>query len=129
MRSYAEELAAGYIDPECAGLIEALNRLPGLETFESCSGHGAGPLRVWFWAQTLDALTPLLQEIDNGGRRRPFEIRVHWAGIPAKPSFCLEGPADAANMLAGFLLLRGTARSEGPRKPWPVLEPGATLGY
>ncbi len=36
------------IDPECKNLCIALNALPGIETTESCCGHGEGPYHIWF---------------------------------------------------------------------------------
>ena len=36
------------MDLECKRLCIALNGLPGIETDESCCGHGAEPYRIWF---------------------------------------------------------------------------------
>lgn len=38
----------GVLDPEVARLVAALNALPGIETTESCCGHGINPFRIWF---------------------------------------------------------------------------------
>ncbi len=54
MRS--ESILPDDIDPECRALCEALNRLPGIRTTESCCGHGESPFRIWFMADSLDAL-------------------------------------------------------------------------
>lgn len=36
------------MDPEVIDLCDAINSLPGLETIESCCGHGASPFSIWF---------------------------------------------------------------------------------
>lgn len=41
------------LDPPCKALCVAVNRLPGLETTESCCGHGKTPFRIWFQASAL----------------------------------------------------------------------------
>ena len=35
------------LDKACKSLCIALNRLPGVETTESCCGHGDNPYRIW----------------------------------------------------------------------------------
>jgi len=51
------------IDEECLVICEAMNELPGIETYESCCGHDEQPFRVFFHA-TLEGLPPLLYYID-----------------------------------------------------------------
>jgi len=36
------------LDQEIAELVWALNRLPGIKTCSSCSGHRKEPLKIWF---------------------------------------------------------------------------------
>ena len=36
------------IDPEIVELLNTLNALPGIETFESCIGHGTSSVKIWF---------------------------------------------------------------------------------
>ena len=36
------------MDDECIGLCDALNRIPGIRTLESCCGHGRHGFWVWF---------------------------------------------------------------------------------
>lgn len=38
----------GKIDPEIIYLCDAMNALPGIQTINSCCGHGAGPFTIWF---------------------------------------------------------------------------------
>ena len=37
-----------YMDPEVVDLCNAMNALPGIETFESCCGHNDDQFRIWF---------------------------------------------------------------------------------
>jgi len=38
----------GRMDKECIDLCNAMNSLPGIETTESCCGHGASPFMIFF---------------------------------------------------------------------------------
>jgi hypothetical protein len=40
----------GFMDEDCLDLCNAMNALPGIETTESCCGHGGlgSPFRIWF---------------------------------------------------------------------------------
>jgi len=40
------------IDKACINLCVAMNKLPGIETVESCCGHGESPYRIWFKMDT-----------------------------------------------------------------------------
>lgn len=44
------------IDPEVVPLCRALNRIPGVKTFESCCGHGKETFSVWFYTRSWGAL-------------------------------------------------------------------------
>lgn len=44
------------MDPECILLCDALNSLPGVETFESCCGHSLEPYRIYFKVSDLRGL-------------------------------------------------------------------------
>lgn len=52
------------IDPEVIALCEAMNKLPGIHTIGSCCGHGQEPFQIWFVADNLEALPPLLYWFD-----------------------------------------------------------------
>jgi hypothetical protein len=52
------------IDPECIPICQLLNSIPGIETFESCSGHGERPLRVWFSADGFKSLLHAVKRIE-----------------------------------------------------------------
>ncbi len=47
------------IDPECRTLCEAMNGLSGIRTFASCCGHNEHPFRIFFSAESLEALPPV----------------------------------------------------------------------
>jgi len=49
------------MDPECMGLCDTLNRLPGIMTVGSCSGHGRGPFWISYYAHDMGALVPILR--------------------------------------------------------------------
>ncbi len=53
----------GY-DVECVALVDAMNEVNGIATIESCCGHGETPFRIWFVADSLAALPPLLYWFD-----------------------------------------------------------------
>jgi hypothetical protein len=52
------------LDPECVELVEAMNNFDGIRTTCSCCGHGKTPFRIFFLADSLDALRPLLYAVD-----------------------------------------------------------------
>jgi len=67
------------LDTECVNLCLAMNRLPGICTTESCSGHGEGPMRIWFKTDNLDALSRMIFWLDprfNSGIDWHVEVRT-----------------------------------------------------
>jgi hypothetical protein len=65
----------GNIDPEVFDLCNAINALPGLQTLESCCGHGERPLAVYFKAsKSFDGLFFLTRCVDH----RYFEYGNLW---------------------------------------------------
>lgn len=52
------------MDPECLDLCRALNRAPGIETIESCCGHGRSPYHIWFKAKNMKSLPLVLWAFD-----------------------------------------------------------------
>jgi len=56
------------MDAEVRQLVLALNKLPGIQTFESCCGHGEHPYRIWFEAapNEEEGMDRLLQAVQNG---------------------------------------------------------------
>jgi len=53
------------MDIECIPLCNAINKLKGLETFESCCGHKRDNFLIWFSAENVDDLTPLVFFLDH----------------------------------------------------------------
>jgi len=53
------------MDKECLPLCDAINKVDGLDTFESCCGHDLHPFRIWFGVSNLEALPPLLYYLDG----------------------------------------------------------------
>lgn len=41
------------MDTECVALCRAINKIEGIQTIESCCGHGEHPYRVFFKADSL----------------------------------------------------------------------------
>jgi hypothetical protein len=53
------------MDKECVPLCDAINRIDGIDTFESCCGHGNKPFRIWFTVSDLTSLPKLLYFLDD----------------------------------------------------------------
>jgi hypothetical protein len=53
------------LDPECVRLCDALNGMPGVSTFSSCSGQGERPLYVAFTAASLEALQSVAAKVSE----------------------------------------------------------------
>ena len=48
------------MDKECVKLCEALNGINGIQTIESCCGHGKDSFLIWFEAKKVEDLPPVL---------------------------------------------------------------------
>ena len=89
------------LDPECRSLCDALNRLPGIQTIESCCGHGERPFLIFFIADSLESLPAALYYFDVchcgfGGWR---VVAITDCGMnPVK--FMVEGPIGAYDQAA-----------------------------
>lgn len=84
------------MDPEVVTLCQAINRIPGLRTNSSCSGHGKEQLEVWLQASNVRALYILTRCIDTryGGASRqnihtgkwePWTCEVQDTDLPSRP--------------------------------------------
>ena len=84
------------IDKECVHICDAMNQVPGIETIESCCGHGERPFHIWFRAENLGCLPDLLYFFD-GCHSGCYHWRICAATdcgrSPAK--FLVEGPIGA----------------------------------
>ena len=64
------------IDCECVSICNTLNRLPDVETFESCCGHGEHPFWVWFKCTNIDTLSRLGRAVNRNYSDGNWEIVV-----------------------------------------------------
>ena len=62
----------GGMDQECIKICDAINRIPGLKTFESCCGHGESEFRIYFFVRSLKHLPVLLYYLD------PCHVGFRW---------------------------------------------------
>ncbi len=84
------------LDPECRELCEALNLLPGITTFSSCCGHGRFPYRIWFLAESLEALPAVCWCADGCHSGQAGWRVIASTDCGMKPvDFILEGPRGA----------------------------------
>ena len=94
----------GYMDKECVELCDALNDIPGIETTESCCGHGKDGFRVWFKITDFSALfiigritsrnyTPVLPqwdcrvEIVDSDKKNPVRFRLSSGKTKGKKAY------------------------------------------
>ncbi len=80
------------MDKECISLCNAINRFKGLRTIESCCGHGNTPYHIWFKADSLGDLPPMLYYLDVchcGCRGWSVEVYTDCAMSPV--TFMIEG--------------------------------------
>ena len=99
---YERHPGAEEIDLECIPLCKALNPLTGIQTISSCCGHGYAPFRIYFTAEYLEDLKPVLAAIDEDEN---WQIRTSWATGGEAIYHILDGPKGevgyaAANELA-----------------------------
>lgn len=120
------------LDAEVVNLCSAINACKdygfALQTYSSCSGHGRHPMRVWFKAETIGDLFPLLRAIDPryGGpyREDVWTVQAQGADLPDKHAgvaFLLQSPCKGplayteADVIASNL--------------WAILANDAVLDY
>ncbi len=82
------------IDNECLRLCEALNKLPGIETYSSCCGHGRETFYVAFHATSVDSLRLLSTVLGKMaiGVLSAWRIALVPPKYPDRCLFILEGP-------------------------------------
>ena len=75
-----------FIDAPCINLCEALNRLPGISTIGSCSGHNRSCFAIIFLAETQDRMRPLLRVL------RDLRVPDMWTarGLELKTMECFD---------------------------------------
>lgn len=97
----------GDIDPEVLGVCTAVNALDGVETAESCCGHGARDVSVYLRVREPECLLPLLYVIDpcHGGPPG-WHVRVFTGCAGTEVAWALDGPPGAyraADLIAALL--------------------------
>lgn len=63
-----------YMDEECIAFCDALNELPGVETFESCCGHYKEPYMIFLNCNNFSTLALLARTFD----RRYCDSKIGW---------------------------------------------------
>src|ERR1700677_1998355 len=76
------------MDWECINICNALNELPGIQTTESCCGHGDHRFRVFFRAQTIGDLLPIVQCSSSSD----WWVETRWTNGNNTVLHMLEGP-------------------------------------
>ena len=76
------------MDDECISLCNTINRIKGLETTESCCGHGKWPFRIYIKVNALESLNLLALSCSHCG----WKIEVCGSESFNHPYFILEGP-------------------------------------
>jgi hypothetical protein len=86
----------GKMDPECIKLCDAMNKVPGIRTIESCCGHGERPYRIWFKSKNLKSLPLLLYWFDRCHVGYPgWNVSVSTDCAMSPVTFMVEGPIGA----------------------------------
>ena len=95
------------LDYEVKSLVEALNMYEGIETISSCCGHDERPFRIWFSAEQIEHLAPVVYVFDSChcGFRDWF-VEVITDCSMNRAIFMIEGPIGAyaqADKIAQYL--------------------------
>ncbi len=77
------------LDPECYPLCLAINAIQGLETFESCCGHGRKPFRIHLHALAFEDTASLARIIDH---HPGWKLTVEWNATFHHCYLTLTGP-------------------------------------
>lgn len=96
------------MDFACIGIYYLLNRLPGVETFESCSGHGKEPYNMWFFCDNIDTLSRLGRAVSPNYSDGNWEIVVDTTDTRPRGCFWLR----SRNVLQDKALLLSLSRLE-----------------
>jgi hypothetical protein len=114
--SAATELPLADMDAEVIEICKAMNLFEGIHTVESCCGHGDHPFRIWFKAQDIEHLPPLLWCFDGcHSGHYGWQVIVKTDCVMQPATFMVEGPVgQAAYDQAGVIaeLLRSVAKDD-----------------
>lgn len=98
----------GELDQECINLCKAINSIPGIETVESCCGHGESPYLIWIRVRNVGMLPHLTYWLDgchsglNGWR-----LEVYTNCDKSHNCWMIEGPScayDEADKIAELIM-------------------------
>lgn len=104
------------MDVECIDICTALNELPGIETVESCCGHGKRPFRIFFRASALESLHPVLRCVASSA----WSVEAFWSNGQPTAMIMLKGPVGTPDMPGNANHLAGWLRQDHAR----ILSPG-----
>lgn len=95
------------IDKECIELCNAINKLDGLYTTESCCGHGRTPYHIFFNIQSINNLLPILHCIEYWVcGLREWRVLALTDSAVKKVFFLLEGPIGNQSYLDSKILAK-----------------------
>jgi len=84
----------GKMDKEVINLCNAINEIEGLETIESCSGHGKDTFRIFFIVTRIKSLPILLYYLRHFGKDchspNVWRCVVYTDCAGAQATFCIE---------------------------------------
>jgi len=75
----------GRMDKECIKLCDALNEIKGVETSESCCGHGVRPFSVWLKCDNSKQLFPLIRQISRNYANNDWHCEVALTDMENRP--------------------------------------------
>lgn len=97
----------GNMDAPCVPMCDTLNELPGVETFESCCGHGQRPYSVWLKTTDPYSLSVLARAVDRRYvcSQQLWSLTLETCEVKGGPMFCVrlssENPyTDESDMLS-----------------------------
>ena len=116
------------IDPECVSLCKALNEMPGVRTWMSCSGHGKRSYWIIIFARDGSSkLAPLLRALKDehlAFHRGGWSVEIYLAepGDPPFPfiAFKLKGPVGAKAYREAKSLAARIRRKKRPGRTRPT---------
>ncbi len=76
----------GDTDKECIPLCLLLNKLPGIQTIESCCGHRRDSFKIWFRCELAAQLLPIISCLDGF----PGQLIVGYSNVYNIVHFLLE---------------------------------------
>lgn len=81
----------GNMDKECIKLCDALNRLPGVRTFESCCGHLKTNYSIWLRTGNLYSIAVIARVFDKryAATSVLWDTNIETDDMESTPQFCI----------------------------------------